>query len=144
MGLSKVAIIAAPTKESRATTNLNARIIAIFMPTLSIILQCQRITAITSTSLRVKASWLAWQLPLALRVFVDRLNLASRLIGYRVAILGRATWETKPIQRLRKKIMFEFFALLLGSCGNSLCLLLFWPGWWLLGLIWFIVRWLIG
>ncbi|KAI0844362.1 hypothetical protein F5Y00DRAFT_200357 [Daldinia vernicosa] len=144
MELSKVAIIAAPTKEPRAVTNPSSSVVAIFVPTLVVILRCQRVLAAASLSLHIKVSWLARHLSQVLRIFASQIYSASKLFRYHTAILGRTIWKTKPIQRLRKKIVFEFFTLMLGSCGNLLCLLLFWPGWWLLGIAWLVVRWLTG
>ncbi|KAK5634044.1 hypothetical protein RRF57_009758 [Xylaria bambusicola] len=43
-------------------------------------------------------------------------------------------WDSAQIRRLRKKIEFEFFTLILGAGGNNLCLVIFWPGWAIIGL----------
>ncbi|KAI2773983.1 hypothetical protein F4815DRAFT_400600 [Daldinia loculata] len=144
MELSKVAIIAAPTKEPRAVTNPSSSIITIFVPTLVVILRCQRVLAAASLSLHIKVSCFAWQLSQVLRIFASQVYSTSKLFRYYTAILGRTIWKTKSVQRLRKKIVFELFTLMLGSSGNSLCLLLFWPGWWFLGITWLIIRWLTG
>ncbi|KAJ9162221.1 hypothetical protein NKR19_g1564 [Coniochaeta hoffmannii] len=40
-----------------------------------------------------------------------------------------AIWNSRRIRRLRKRIEFEFFVLILSPSGNNLFLLLFWPGW---------------
>ncbi|KAI0186615.1 hypothetical protein F4808DRAFT_109559 [Astrocystis sublimbata] len=42
-------------------------------------------------------------------------------------------WDGAHGRRLRKKIEFEFFVLILGGGGYDLCLVLFWPGWGILG-----------
>jgi len=56
----------------------------------------------------------------------------SRLIATCAAsgagYLTWSAWDSKPVRRLRKKVEFEFFVLLLG-CGNTLFLMVFWPGW---------------
>lgn len=57
-----------------------------------------------------------------------------------------SAWNSSQGRRLRKKLEFEFFVLILG-CGNSLCLAVFWPGWFIIGLIylmWMMVRFLAG
>jgi hypothetical protein len=41
-------------------------------------------------------------------------------------------WDAKTIQMLRKKIFYEFAVFILGS-GNPFILLLFWPGWLVVG-----------
>ncbi|KAK0717870.1 hypothetical protein B0T26DRAFT_305152 [Lasiosphaeria miniovina] len=38
-------------------------------------------------------------------------------------------WDSRRSRRVRKRIEFEFFALVLGPSGNILLQLLFWPGW---------------
>lgn len=48
-----------------------------------------------------------------------------------------AAWNSKQGRRLRKKLEFEFFVLILGS-GNGLILVVFWPGWILIGLAYFV------
>ncbi|KAI0456388.1 hypothetical protein F5B21DRAFT_149454 [Xylaria acuta] len=42
---------------------------------------------------------------------------------------ARRLWDSTHGRRLRKKIEFEFFTLILGGGGNNLCLVIFWPGW---------------
>lgn len=57
-----------------------------------------------------------------------------------------SAWNSSHVNRLRKKLEFEFFVLILG-CGNSLCLAVFWPGWFIIGLLylaWVVLRFLIG
>lgn len=57
-----------------------------------------------------------------------------------------SAWNSSQGRRLRKKLEFEFFVLILG-CGNSLCLAVFWPGWFIIGLLylaWTALRFLIG
>ncbi len=53
-----------------------------------------------------------------------------------VAALKRATrmgW--KSTERLRRKLWFEFMVFVLGGGGNGLILVLFWPGWIVLGVV---------
>ncbi|KAI1819805.1 hypothetical protein F4861DRAFT_543570 [Xylaria intraflava] len=50
-----------------------------------------------------------------------------------------AFWNSKHMRRLKKKIEFEFFTLILGGGGNNLCLVIFWPGWGVLALGAFII-----
>lgn len=57
-----------------------------------------------------------------------------------------SVWNSTHVRRLRKKLEFEFFVLILG-CGNSLCLAVFWPGWFIIGLLylaWMALRFLAG
>ncbi|KAI3395855.1 hypothetical protein diail_792 [Diaporthe ilicicola] len=57
-----------------------------------------------------------------------------------------SAWNSSHVRRLRRKLEFEFFVLILG-CGNSLCLAVFWPGWFVIGLVylaWTTLRFLAG
>lgn len=74
-------------------------------------------------------------------VFALQTFLAIRNVALMsTAALGNlawSAWNSKPGRRLRKKLEFEFFVLILG-CGNGVCLLVFWPGWILIGLAYFV------
>lgn len=45
-----------------------------------------------------------------------------------------SAWDSKTGRRLRRKLEFEFFVLILG-CGNGFALIIFWPGWIFVGLV---------
>ncbi|KAI1799668.1 hypothetical protein F4811DRAFT_77751 [Daldinia bambusicola] len=143
MGLFRVAIIVAPTQGPQPV-NSSSNIIAIFSSTLIVVFRCLRVLYAMSLSLHNRASWFAWQLSCVCRILGGQAYSASKLLQLQAAILGRTVWKAKSMRRLRKKVASEFFALMLGSYGNSLCLLLFWPGWWFLGLIWVTIRWSTG
>lgn len=80
----------------------------------------------------------------ALQTYLVAKDLTTRS----ASVLGEiawSAWNSSQVKRLRKKLEFEFFVLILG-CGNSLCLAVFWPGWFIIGLlylawtaIWFLV-----
>ncbi|KAI1765424.1 hypothetical protein GGR53DRAFT_265648 [Hypoxylon sp. FL1150] len=140
MGLSKVAIIAAPTKKPQAVVNASHGMAAALAPTLVTILQFHQLFAAASFSFGIQASWLAWQILCTGRIFACQLRLA---FGLSVGV-GKAIWKTRTVRRLRKKIVFEVVTLLLGSGGNNLFLVLFWPGWWVLGFVLLVARLCIG
>jgi hypothetical protein len=81
----------------------------------------------------------------ALQTYLIAKDLATRS----ASVLGDAAWSawnSDQGRRLRKKLEFEFFVLILG-CGNSLCLAVFWPGWLIIGLLyltWTVSRYLAG
>ncbi|KAI1266961.1 hypothetical protein F5Y18DRAFT_353272 [Xylariaceae sp. FL1019] len=56
----------------------------------------------------------------------------------------RMLWNTRAIRRLRKKFEFEFFVLILGGGGNNLFLVIFWPGWIILGCLAFAISVFLG
>ncbi|KAI1462998.1 uncharacterized protein F4812DRAFT_288690 [Daldinia caldariorum] len=144
MGLSRVAIIVAPTQ----VVNSSSSVIAMLAFTLIVIFRCLRVLHAVSLSLHNRTSWFAWQLSCVCRILGGQAYPALKLLQHHAAILVTALWKAKSVRHLRKKVVFEFFTLMLGSCGNSLCLLLFWPGWWflalILALIWVAIRWSTG
>ncbi|KAI1186679.1 hypothetical protein F5B17DRAFT_431365 [Nemania serpens] len=62
----------------------------------------------------------------------------TRSVAYHSIRLSKraawAMWDSTQARRLRKKIEFEFFTLLLGV-GNNFFLIILWPGWGILGLV---------
>lgn len=69
----------------------------------------------------------------ALQVYLIAKDLAARSASV-LGDVARSIWNSSQGRRLRKKLEFEFFVLILG-CGNSLCLAVFWPGWFIIGLL---------
>ncbi|KAK4032513.1 hypothetical protein C8A01DRAFT_20416 [Parachaetomium inaequale] len=78
-------------------------------------------TILATVSLWASRS-IAWRTFLASRILVARaLFLAKRLAW--------TAWDGKRSRRFRKRLEFELFILLLGPGGNTVMLMLFWPGW---------------
>ncbi|KAK3290548.1 uncharacterized protein B0H64DRAFT_60505 [Chaetomium fimeti] len=84
-------------------------------------------TIVATASLWASKS-IAWRTFLALRI------LAVRTL-FLTARLAWTAWDSKRSRRFRKRLEFEFFVLLLGPGGNSLLLMLFWPGWLMLAAV---------
>ncbi|KUI54525.1 hypothetical protein VM1G_10244 [Cytospora mali] len=77
----------------------------------------------------------------ALQTYLITKDLTMRSTAA-LARLASTAWNSKQSRRLQKKVEFEFFVLILG-CGNSFCLVVFWPGWILIGLVyllWTVLR----
>ncbi|TPX07995.1 uncharacterized protein E0L32_010326 [Thyridium curvatum] len=80
--------------------------------------------------LAVQSAWI-------LRLFaMATLNLVSQSVN--------TLWNSNAVKQLRRKVVFEFIATILGPGGNMFLLLLFWPGWILLGVSILIARTLFG
>lgn len=123
MGLSKMAIIAASTRKPRTAMPQISNVATVLAPTLVAIIQGRKLFGAVSRLLGIRARWLVWHI-----LYVGLMASKS------LAVVGKVIWETRSVRRLRKKLVFEFFTLILGF-GNPLCLMLFWPGWWVLGFI---------
>ncbi|KAI0392415.1 hypothetical protein F5Y17DRAFT_459921 [Xylariaceae sp. FL0594] len=50
----------------------------------------------------------------------------------------QAVWDSAHVRRLRKKVEFEFFTLILGA-GGHVFLILLWPGWYIIGFAGFVL-----
>lgn len=72
----------------------------------------------------------------ALQTFLVTKELATMSVAA-LSKLAWGAWNSKQSRRLRKKLEFEFFVLILGS-GNGIILMVFWPGWILVGLVYFV------
>ncbi|KAK4233900.1 hypothetical protein C8A03DRAFT_38353 [Achaetomium macrosporum] len=82
---------------------------------------------LATTSLCASKS-IAWRTFLASRILVAKTLALTKRIAW-------AAWDCKRSRRLRKRLEFELFVLLLGPGGNALMLMLFWPGWLMLALL---------
>ncbi|RDA89876.1 hypothetical protein CP533_6656 [Ophiocordyceps camponoti-saundersi (nom. inval.)] len=50
-------------------------------------------------------------------------------------------WQSRSVQLIRARLFYEFALFILGG-GNILFLLLFWPGWLVIGLVlWAVLSW---
>ncbi|KAF2962639.1 hypothetical protein GQX73_g10935 [Xylaria multiplex] len=138
ISLSTGAIIAAPINDPATLSRAGARVLAIPVSTLRLAGFCQRFLSSALLSLLIQASlWASSLLGLGWSTSMQ-IRRAINIIAYRSARLSKqATWEiwdSARMRQLRKKIEFEFFTLILGAGGNNLCLVIFWPGWGILGL----------
>lgn len=145
MDLSRMDFIAAPTKDPRATIQQGSNVVAtILNPVIVAALECQRLVGAAALFLCIRGRWLALHMLCTSQIVASQAYVSSRFVWQHLRLIQRVIWEARAVRRLRKKIAFEFITLMLGSGGNSLCLVIFWPGWWVLGLIVWGVQWYIG
>ncbi|KAI1495429.1 hypothetical protein F5X99DRAFT_148188 [Biscogniauxia marginata] len=134
----ELATTTAPTKEFAVVTQHSPKIITILGPAVELALRCQRfLTAFLLFFLRIP--YVVWHC-----LFISQISIAQFFHippGWTLSAisalhkrLGFVAWDKKRIRRLRKKLEFEFFTLILSSGGNYLFLVIFWPGWWILGI----------
>ncbi|KAI1109864.1 hypothetical protein F5Y14DRAFT_455609 [Nemania sp. NC0429] len=121
-----------------AVSRRRARVLMTLVPALRFASHCERLVASALWVLLLQAS-------VSTLVFLRLSQCASMRIlqitgsiAYHATRFGKrgvwALWNSKQAKRLRKKIEFEFFTLILG-CGNNLFLIILWPGWGVLGLV---------
>ncbi|KAH9889610.1 hypothetical protein F4778DRAFT_384075 [Xylariomycetidae sp. FL2044] len=142
---SKMAIIAAPTKEpSSIAQHHSLHAIDFLEPISRLFLSCQRVFArALLVSLFHICSGISYLIEkgriIALHAYIIS-SAASCHLKASLSQVVRAAWNSQRTRRLRKKLEYEFFTLILGSVGNNLCLLLFWPGWYIIVLSGIVVR----
>lgn len=136
MSLSKTTIIAAPTQD---VFRQSSDIIAALGPAAKIGLQLHHMLSHASLYLFLRIYFLAEQVLHASKILAVGSTMASRFLVANTALLTRealrSAWNSKSGRRLRKKLEYEFFTFVLGSGGNSLILVIFWPGWWAAGFL---------
>ncbi|KAK0715975.1 hypothetical protein B0H67DRAFT_645654 [Lasiosphaeris hirsuta] len=134
-----MAIIAASTSGPTRPVALHhissVNVISSLGPLLNRALQFQQLLSSATLLLFIRTVFAA-------RLLATVLLFASRVAAFRTLLavnitkrLSWSLWDSKPSRRFRKKLEFEFFVLVLGPGGNTLFLLLFWPGWIILGLL---------
>lgn len=134
-----MAIIAAPTKELDVSLRQRSDLVGRLSPTIDAVLRFQRVLGAISLFRPglLQTYYLTTRLLLAGQLLAWHALTASRFVVWKTAALsnfaGRAAWNCKTMQRLRKKLEFEFFTFILG-CGNFLFVAVLWPGWLILGL----------
>lgn len=135
---SEMPIMAAPGMDTNRQLRNSSDIISTLAPTLQVALECKRLLSTASLFVLVRTYFIASQVLFASQNIAIQSLVTSRLLLFTALSLWKkawwTVWDSRTTRRLRKKVVFEFFTLILG-CGNSFCLLVFWPGWWILGFI---------
>ncbi|OHF03029.1 hypothetical protein CORC01_01787 [Colletotrichum orchidophilum] len=131
--MNKVALLTSSKHEPGVTIRQRSDLIAVFGPTSDLALRFQRLVAVASSLLFVYAHLLATS-TLTSAVIATRLFAVHSYI-----VLNKTTtavrrslghvWESKKVQKLRKKFFMEFATTILGPGGNMLIVMVFWPGW---------------
>lgn len=133
----------APRPSTILASSTNSNVLALLSPALTHSLYLaavlQRLLSTTTLFILLRASFVS---AILLRQFRHTSQLLL-LQSYYASVLmsktllltadqsARLAW--KATEQLRKKLIFEFMVFFLGSGGNGLILVLFWPGWIVVG-----------
>jgi hypothetical protein len=145
-----MAILAASTAKQNIALHQHSGRIFVTEPTLKFAFQLQQ--AIGSLSLHLllrtyfATSFIVLSLLFAAKTIAFQWYLASRYAALKTSLVLRsvcwAVWGSRTAKRLRKRLEREFFLLILSPGGNSLFLLLFWPGWLVIAAtVWYFSIW---
>ncbi|KAM0326717.1 hypothetical protein ACHAQA_006590 [Verticillium albo-atrum] len=111
--------------------------VSLFTRTVNLALGFQRLFSAVWISLLFRTYFLA-------AVTATTTLLASRVIAVhsftltKTILLSSAkgcsiVWKTKRVRRMRKQMEYDFAMVILGPGVNTLIVMVFWPGWWVLG-----------
>ena len=132
-----MALLAASRSPRGVSLSQRSDVISTIYPLVNSAVQFQQLLGSAALHFAIRTYFAATLLAAALwwasKNIVWRSLLVSRIIAARVLFLTRrltwATWDSKQCRRLRKRLEFELFVLILGPSGNALLLMIFWPGW---------------
>jgi len=136
-----MSLLAAPTFKPNVALRQSPDVISSLGPVLNLAIWFQQILS-SATLLLFIRTYLAARVIAAALIFASRVAALNTLIVSRLLAVksGAMTmqalsvlWDSTGSKRLRKKIEYEFFLLILSPSGNLMCLMLFWPGWIILG-----------
>lgn len=110
-------------------------LISIFQPSLYVALRLQRLLSAASLFIVLRTYFLA-ATTLATTAVVAKFVAVWTFWTAKTAILGTGkgiatVYKTKTVRRIRKKLEFEMAMLILGPGTNTMIVVVFWPGWWL-------------
>jgi hypothetical protein len=138
LSLATMAILAAPTKKSAEVFAQRSEVIVPLVPALQFASHCRQLLRKALLSFVLTTYLLASALlHISYIMSVHICQAAQTVLCHSIEFSTRVTqaiWNSAQVKRLRKKLEFEFFTLILGG-GNSLCLVIFWPGWCILALV---------
>ena len=137
--MEKVALLTASKVEPGVSINPRSDIIRLLAPTLEIALRFQSLVSSVSIFLCLRAFFLA-SFTFAGVLYASKIVAFQAFIATKIgafhgftmsskAIIG--AWNSRRVQALRQKLWYEFAIWVLGS-GNTVILMVFWPGWWVL------------
>lgn len=100
-------------------------------PALAYLLHLQRLLRSVSVFLCLQAYLLASTTLYASAIVGRHTYWATRVGTTMSGQLVYGTWDSGVVKALRRRVFDEFADFILGS-GNTVILMLFWPGWWVL------------
>ena len=145
LAMEKVAILTASKVDPSVSINYRPRhdINRFLSPTLEVALQFQKLVSFTVLFVYLWSCHIS-RFTLAIMRYTSKLTASHGFLALKFGIVygssvsGRAVvygWNSKSVQKLRNKLWMEFAIWIMGS-GNTVMLLIFWPGWWLLAGCW--------
>jgi len=145
-----MAILAASTTEPKVGLPHGSHRVPITSQVLGFAFQTQQAVRSLSQYLFLRAyfavSFVVYYVVFVTQILTSQTYLASRFAAARTASTIKSTyltiWNSRKLRRLRKRLEFEFFVLILSPSGNNLFLMVFWPGWLLIAAaVWALSIW---
>ncbi|KAF5018239.1 hypothetical protein F66182_9802 [Fusarium sp. NRRL 66182] len=137
--MDKATLLTASKVDLSVATHPRSDITRLIGPALQIALRFQSLVGSITVFLCLHACFLA-STASATTLYASKIVILNVFIATKFSVYhgfnmsSRAAvgiWNSKNIQKLRRKLWYEFAVFILGS-GNLIFLMLFWPGWWVL------------
>ncbi|KAM0818244.1 hypothetical protein AB5N19_04053 [Seiridium cardinale] len=133
-----MSLISASIVDQTAVLGHYSGVIGALGPLLGYTLRCQQILSDITLFIVLRSYLIASHLLFLTRILATQAVIISKFLLFNTGHISsraiRSIWDSPGTRRLRKKLELEFFTFILGG-GNSVCLLMFWPGWWVLGFV---------
>ncbi|KAJ4257532.1 hypothetical protein NW762_008656 [Fusarium torreyae] len=137
--MDKATLLTASKVDLSVSTHPRSDITRLIGPSLQIALRFQSLVGSISVFLCLHACFFA-SITFAAVLYASKIVTLKAFIAAKFSAFhgfnmssqaAVGVWNSKNVQRLRKKLWYEFAVFILGS-GNMVFLMLFWPGWWVL------------
>lgn len=133
-----MSLISARTDDRPTLLSRQSDAVSALGPLLKYTLQCEQRLSSLSLSIAFRSYFIASYLLFVVKVIATQAAAGSKPLLFGTAQLIKtailAAWNSPRIKQLRKKVELEFFTFILGG-GNSIFLMMFWPGWWVMGTV---------
>ncbi|KAH7163476.1 hypothetical protein B0J13DRAFT_616070 [Dactylonectria estremocensis] len=142
--MDKASLLTASRVELGVSVSPRSDVIRLLGPALEIAVRFQKALSSVTLFLCIKA-WFLASLTFVNILYATRIAAVKAFVatkfgafhGYTMSTTAaNGVWNCQTVQKLRKKLFYEFAVFILGG-GNWVFVLVFWPGWWVIaGAFW--------
>lgn len=133
-----MSLISARTDDRPAMLSRQSDGVSALGPLVKYTIRCEQLLSSLSLFIALRSYFIASHFLSLIKFIAAQAVIASKPLLFSTANLVRtaiwAAWDSPRIKHLRKKVEMEFFTFILGG-GNSIFLMMFWPGWWIMGIV---------
>ncbi|KAH7171396.1 hypothetical protein EDB81DRAFT_638026 [Dactylonectria macrodidyma] len=138
--MDRATLLTTSKVELGVSVSPHSDVIRLLGPALEIALRFQRLLSSVTLFLCVRA-WFLASLTLVNILYASRIAAVQAFVATKFGAFhcytmstraANGVWNCQTVQKLRKKLFYEFAVFILGG-GNCIFVVVFWPGWWVIG-----------